>query len=124
VLVQLMHGARRWIETNPLMPVYKGRDGRRSGIIAIPKEEVKGSRPIGLEGSVCTGLGSRRAASNGAGSSMCVHKSKESKRRWFRNCHCQNQGGMCYRRNLTGPKDGPRATWAEGSHRNSLQIGF
>jgi hypothetical protein len=31
---------------------------------------------------------------------------------------------MCYRHNLTGLKDGPRATWAEGSHRNSLQIGF
>jgi hypothetical protein len=23
---------------------------------------------------------------------------------------------MCYRHNLTGPEDGPRATWAEGDH--------
>jgi hypothetical protein len=30
----------------------------------------------------------------------------------------------CYRHNLTGPKDGPRASWAEGKHGNSLQIGF
>jgi hypothetical protein len=41
------------IEINPLMIVYKGRDGRRSGIIAIPKGEVKGSRPMVLEGSAC-----------------------------------------------------------------------
>jgi hypothetical protein len=33
-------------------------------------------------------------------------------------------GGMCYRHNLTGPMDGPRATWAEENHRNGLQIGF
>jgi hypothetical protein len=33
-------------------------------------------------------------------------------------------GGMCYHHNLTGPKDGPRATWAEGDHRDGLQIGF
>jgi hypothetical protein len=26
-------------------------------------------------------------------------------------------GGMCYRHNLTGPEDGPRATWAEGDNR-------
>jgi hypothetical protein len=31
---------------------------------------------------------------------------------------------MCYRHNLTGPRDGPRATWAEGNYRNGLQIGF
>jgi hypothetical protein len=31
---------------------------------------------------------------------------------------------MCYRHNLTRPRDGPRATWAEGNHRNGLQIGF
>jgi hypothetical protein len=30
---------------------------------------------------------------------------------------------MCYRHNLTGPKDGPRATWAKGDHRNGLRIG-
>jgi hypothetical protein len=30
----------------------------------------------------------------------------------------------CYRHNLTGPRDGPRATWAEGNHRNGLRIGF
>jgi hypothetical protein len=33
-------------------------------------------------------------------------------------------GGMCYRHNLTGPEDGPRATWAEGDHRDGLRIGF
>jgi hypothetical protein len=31
--------------------VYKGRDGRRSDVIAIPKGEVEGSRPTVLEGS-------------------------------------------------------------------------
>jgi hypothetical protein len=30
----------------------------------------------------------------------------------------------CYRHNLTGPRDGPRASWAEGKHGNSLQISF
>jgi hypothetical protein len=73
---------------------------------------------------VCIGLGSRRAASGGIGSSMCMHKSKKSKKQWFWNYHCQNQGGMCYRHNLTGPKDGPRATWAEGNHRKDLRIGL
>jgi hypothetical protein len=51
VLVRLMHGERRWIEINPPMIVYKGRDGRRSGVIMIPKGEVKGSRLMVLEGS-------------------------------------------------------------------------
>jgi hypothetical protein len=72
----------------------------------------------------CAGLGSRRATSNGIGSGMCVHKSEKSKRQWLRNYQCQNQGGMCYRHNLTGPKDGPRVSWAEGKHGNSLQISF
>jgi hypothetical protein len=31
---------------------------------------------------------------------------------------------MCYRHNLTGPEDGPRATWAEEDHRGDLRIGF
>jgi hypothetical protein len=31
---------------------------------------------------------------------------------------------MCYRHNLTGPEDGPRATWAEGYHRDGLRIGL
>jgi hypothetical protein len=51
--VRPMHGERRWIEINPPMPVYKGRDGRRSGVIAIPEGEVKGTRPMALEGSAC-----------------------------------------------------------------------
>jgi hypothetical protein len=51
VLVWLMHGERRWIEINPPMTVYKGRDGRRSSVIAIPKGEVGGSHPMVLEGS-------------------------------------------------------------------------
>jgi hypothetical protein len=55
---------------------------------------------------------------------MSVHESEKSRRQWFRNYHYQNQGGMCYRHNLTGPRDGPRATWAEGNHRNGLQIGL
>jgi hypothetical protein len=33
-------------------------------------------------------------------------------------------GLYCYRHNLTGPEDGPRATWAEGDHRGDLRIGF
>jgi hypothetical protein len=31
---------------------------------------------------------------------------------------------MCYHHNLTGPEDGPRATWVEGDHRGALRIGF
>jgi superfamily II DNA helicase RecQ len=48
-----MHGERRWIETNPLVPVYKGRDGRRSGIITFLEGEDEGSRPMRLEGDAC-----------------------------------------------------------------------
>jgi hypothetical protein len=49
--VRLMHGERRWIEINPPMMVYKGKDGRRSGVIVIPEGEVEGLRPMVLEGS-------------------------------------------------------------------------
>jgi hypothetical protein len=31
---------------------------------------------------------------------------------------------MCYRHNLTGPEDGPRATWAEEDHHDGLRIGL
>jgi hypothetical protein len=51
--VRLMHGERRWIEINPPMPVYKGRDGRRSGVITILEGEVEGTRRMALEGSAC-----------------------------------------------------------------------
>jgi hypothetical protein len=51
VLIRLMHGGRRWIEINPPIIVYKGRDGTRSSVIAIPEGEVEGMRPIVLEGS-------------------------------------------------------------------------
>jgi hypothetical protein len=30
---------------------------------------------------------------------------------------------MCYHHNLIGPRDGPRATWAEGDHHDGLRIG-
>jgi hypothetical protein len=30
----------------------------------------------------------------------------------------------CYLHNLTGPENGPRATWAEGDNRDGLRIGF
>jgi hypothetical protein len=53
MLVRLMCEGRRWIEVNPLMPVYKGGDGRRSGAIAIPEGEVEGSHPMALRGSAC-----------------------------------------------------------------------
>jgi hypothetical protein len=53
VLIRLVHGERRWIETNLPMPVYKGRDGRRSGIIAFLEGEDEGSRPMRLEGDAC-----------------------------------------------------------------------
>jgi hypothetical protein len=49
--MRLMHEGRRWVETNPPITVYKGRDGRRSGVIAIPEEEIERSRPTALEGS-------------------------------------------------------------------------
>jgi hypothetical protein len=51
VLIRLMHGGRRWVETNPPIIVYKGRDRRRSGVIAISEEEVERSHPTALEGS-------------------------------------------------------------------------
>jgi hypothetical protein len=50
VLVRLMHGERRWIEINPPMPAYKGRDGKRSGVIATPKGDVEESRSMAMEG--------------------------------------------------------------------------
>jgi hypothetical protein len=53
VLARLMHEEKRWVEVNPLMPVYKSRDGRRSGVIAIPEGEFEGVHPKGLEGSAC-----------------------------------------------------------------------
>jgi hypothetical protein len=31
---------------------------------------------------------------------------------------------MCYRRNLAGLEDGPRATWAKGNRRKGLRIGL
>jgi hypothetical protein len=31
---------------------------------------------------------------------------------------------MCYRHNLAGPGNGPKATWAEGNYCNGLRIGF
>jgi hypothetical protein len=49
--MRLMHGGRRWVQTDMLIKVYKGRDGRRSGVISIPEEEVERSRPTALEGS-------------------------------------------------------------------------
>jgi hypothetical protein len=49
--MRLIHGERRWTEINPLMIVYKGRDGRRSGIIAVPEGEVEGTCLVVLEGS-------------------------------------------------------------------------
>jgi hypothetical protein len=51
MLVRLMHGGRRWIEVKPPMLVYKGRDGRRSGAVAISEGEVEGLCPMALEGS-------------------------------------------------------------------------
>jgi hypothetical protein len=51
VLMRLMQGERRWIEINPPMIVYKGTDGRRSSVIAVPEGEVEGSRPVVLEDS-------------------------------------------------------------------------
>jgi hypothetical protein len=71
MLVRLMCGGRRWIEVNPLMPVYKGGDGRRSGAIAIPEEEVEGSRSMALRQRVPTAPGSRGVASDGIGSGTC-----------------------------------------------------
>jgi hypothetical protein len=51
VQMRLMHGGRRWVEIDPPIIVYKGRDGRRSGVIAIPEEEVERSRLTALEGN-------------------------------------------------------------------------
>jgi hypothetical protein len=70
-----MHGKRRWVEVNPPIPVYKGRDGRRSDDIAFFEGEDEGSRPMTLERRcVCTGLGSRRVAFDGVRSSMRMHR--------------------------------------------------
>jgi hypothetical protein len=53
VLAPLKHGERRWVEVNPLIPVYKSRDGRRSGVSAFLEGEDEGSRPMRLEGDAC-----------------------------------------------------------------------
>jgi hypothetical protein len=45
-------------------------------------------------------------------------------RGYFRLFFIMAEVGNCYRHNLTGPKDGPRATWAEGDHRDGLRIGL
>jgi hypothetical protein len=39
------------------------------------------------------------------------------------NLYPTSEAYMCYHHNLAGPKDGPRATWAEENHRNGLRIG-
>jgi hypothetical protein len=57
------------------MPVYKGRDGRRSGVMTISEGEVEGSCPMALGGSARTGPGSRGVTSDGIGSCMCMYKS-------------------------------------------------
>jgi hypothetical protein len=74
------------------MPVYKGRDGRGSGIIAIPEGEVEGSRPRGLEGSAHEQALEVEGPCPVALGVACAHQSEKSKRRWFRNYHCRNQG--------------------------------
>jgi hypothetical protein len=35
------------------MPIYKGRDGRRSDAMTISEGEVEGPRPMALGGSMC-----------------------------------------------------------------------
>jgi hypothetical protein len=35
-----------------------------------------------------------------------------------------NETSYCYRHNLAGPRDGPRATWAAENHHNGLRIDF
>jgi hypothetical protein len=43
------------------MPVYKGRDGRRSGVVVISEGEVEGLQPMALGAAcACTNLRSRR----------------------------------------------------------------
>jgi hypothetical protein len=43
------------------MPVYKGRDGRRSDAFTIPEGEVEGTRPMALGAAcACTNLRSRK----------------------------------------------------------------
>jgi hypothetical protein len=49
--MRLMHGGRRWIETDLLITVYEGRDGRRRGVIAILEEEAERSHLTALGGS-------------------------------------------------------------------------
>jgi hypothetical protein len=76
------------------------------GSARVQALEAEGSRLTALGATcACVHLGSRR--SNGFG--IIIPETK---------------GGMCYRHNLAGPRNGPRATWAEGNHRNGLQIGF
>jgi hypothetical protein len=76
---------------------------------AIPEGEVEGSRLMALRGSACLqaleaegshpmALGAARAnlrSRRGDGFGIIISKTR---------------GGMCYRHNLTGPRDGLRAT--------------
>jgi hypothetical protein len=54
------------------MPIYKGGDGRQSGVMTISEGEVEESRPMALGAAcACTGPGSRGVVSDGIGSGMC-----------------------------------------------------
>ena len=54
----------------------------------------------------------RRCVFLGGCSMFNEHQQEDEATEWFWNYHCQNQGGMCYRHELTGLIYGPKARWA------------
>jgi hypothetical protein len=115
---------RRWTKTDLPITVYKGRDGRRSGVIAIPEEEAERSRLTALGGSAHV------QALEVEGSHLMTWKRyeraqvQEVEEAMVSELSLPKPVGMCYRHNLTWSMDGPRATWVEGSCCHNLQIGL
>jgi hypothetical protein len=68
------------MEVNPLMLVYKGRNRRRRGIIAIPEGEVEGSRLTALGGSACVQALEVEGPRLTALGAVCVYTSPRSQR--------------------------------------------
>jgi hypothetical protein len=74
------------------MPVYKGRDGRRSDAMTISKGEVEGPRPMALGGSTRVQASEAEGSRPMALGAACACTSLRSQKQWFWNYHSQNQG--------------------------------
>jgi hypothetical protein len=91
--------------------------------MTISEGEVEGSCPMVLGGSACAQALEAEGSRSLALGAACTCTSLRSRRGNGFGIIIAKPGGVCYRHNLTGPEDGPRATWAEGDHRDGLRIG-